>query len=97
MIANYLDSSLKKGTGHEVTTTTTTVTHGVVEARMMFRGKQVGDLKPIKAGETAIADFVCTGGVRVQPSGMAVAKSAAELSSPSDPPSKIPDQPPSNS
>ena len=96
IISNYLDRSLKKGTEHEVITTTTTVTHGVVEARMMFRGKQVGDLKPVRAGETAIADFVCAGGVRVQPSGMAVTKSA-ELSSPSDPPSKIPDQPPSNS
>ncbi len=96
ILANYLDPSLNKGTEHAVITTTTTVTHGVVEARMMFHGKQVGDLKPVKAGETAIADFVCAGGVRVQPTGLAVKKSA-ELSQSQYSPSKIPDQPPSNS
>ncbi len=98
VVVRYLDpSSLKKGTEHAVVTTTTTVTEGVVEARMLFRGKQVGDAKLVKAGETAIADFVCAGGLKVQPSVMLVKSTETPGSNEEAPLSKIPDQPPSNS
>ncbi len=97
VIVNYLDPSFKKDSKHPVTRTTTTVTHGIVEVRMMFRGKQVGDMKPVKAGETATAYFVCTGGLKVEPTGTMAAAESAESNEDSEPSSKIPDQPPSNS
>ena len=98
VIANYLDPSFKKDPKHPVTKTSTTVTHGLVEVRMLFRGKQVGDMKPVKAGETATAYFVCTGGLKVETTGtMAAAAESAESNEDSEPSSKIPDQPPSNS